>query len=761
MDAAIDERTLKLERTTTPESEHPDPGRSDALSAEPYRNSIEHILAELERIDLLIQIQIRHARQLHQDDEFQGLYISEQEVDSLLAQPVGMPRWALATPEGVVEDIRISLGQFRDRIDARKNASLHNGIPLCLATLAESFHLTSFDIDVVLICLAAELDLRYERLYAYLQDDVTKKRPSVDLALNLLCSSFSEKLNARERFGLASPLLKYQLISLSEDPAHPKASLLNRYLKLDERIVDYLLGRAEIDSRLSRQALLVEPKHTLANLILPADLLTRLKMLFENHRNGERGLNLYFQGPYGVGKRSTAGALCQLVGLKLLVVNGEQVPAADADADFASMVRLIAREAALQGAAVYWHGFDSLVAAERRSHLTLLLQELQDRRGVVFLAGETVWEPSDIPELPPFVRIEFPLPAYADRMLFWGTALHEIASADVDAAGLANKFRFTGGQIRDAALTARNLARRRDPQNVSINMIDLLEACRLQSNRKLATLATRIKPHYAWSDIVLPPDTLRQLREICNAVEFRSIVYDEWGFDDKLSLGKGLGLLFAGPSGTGKTMAAEIVAGELGLDLYKIDLSTVISKYIGETEKNLARIFAEAATSNAVLFFDEADALFGKRSEVRDSHDRYANIEINYLLQRMEEYEGTVILATNLRKNMDDAFVRRIQFTIEFPFPAADQRLAIWQRVWPKNMPREDLDLNFMARRFEISGGNIRNIALSAAFLGAEDGGCVKMKHLIRATWQEYQKMGKVVMEGEFGEYEHLSQPLL
>ncbi len=169
-------------------------------------------------------------------------------------------------------------------------------------------------------------------------------------------------------------------------------------------------------------------------------------------------------------------------------------------------------------------------------------------------------------------------------------------------------------------------------------------------------------------------------------------------------------------------MAAEVLAGELGLDLYKIDLTSVVSKYIGETEKNLARIFTEAATSNAILFFDEADALFGKRSEVRDSHDRYANIEINYLLQRMEEYEGTVILATNLRKNMDDAFVRRIQFTIEFPFPQASQRLAIWQRVWPSDMPRAGLDLDFMARRFEISGGNIRNIALAAAFLGAEDG---------------------------------------
>lgn len=725
--------------------------------AEPYGGSLQHILAELERIDLLIQFQIRRARRVHQDNEFQGLYISEQEVDSLLAKPIGMPSWALSQSADPEANSFTLLHQLNGEIEARKTASIHHGIPLRLVSLASIFQLSPLDVDVVLVCLAGELDLRYERLYAYLQDDVTRKRPSVDLLLNLLCLTFSAKLEARGRFSAASPLLKHQLILLQEEAGAPKTSLLNRFVKLDERIVNYLLGSDEIDFRLGRQVVLVEPGHTVDKLILPADLLNRLKLLIENHR-GNRGLNLYFQGPYGVGKRSTASSLCHWADLKLLLVNAEHVPSADSD--FAVTVQLIVREAALQQAAVYWHGFDSLLSADQRGRLTFLLQELQERKGVVFFAGETVWEPSDIPELPAFVRIEFPPPAYSERLQCWAFAIEGGAASDVDAAALANKFHLTGGQIRDAALTARNLARRRNPRDESVNMADLLEACRLQSNRKLAALATRIKPHYAWSDIVLPPDKLRQLREICNAVEFRSIVYDEWGFGSKLSLGKGLGILFAGPSGTGKTMAAEIFAGELGFDLYKIDLSTVISKYIGETEKNLSRIFTEAATSNAILFFDEADALFGKRSEVRDSHDRYANIEINYLLQRMEEYEGTVILATNLRKNMDDAFVRRIQFTIEFPFPQADERLAIWQRVWPKNMPHQDLDLDFMARRFELSGGNIRNIALSAAFLAAEDGGCVEMKHVIRATWQEYQKMGKVVVEGEFGKYEHLAQTL-
>jgi SpoVK/Ycf46/Vps4 family AAA+-type ATPase len=249
----------------------------------------------------------------------------------------------------------------------------------------------------------------------------------------------------------------------------------------------------------------------------------------------------------------------------------------------------------------------------------------------------------------------------------------------------------------------------------------------------------------------LPGDRVERLREICNHMKYRERVHGEWGFDRKLSLGKGLAVLFSGPSGTGKTMAAEIIASTLSLELYKVDLSVVVSKYIGDTEKNLSRIFTEAETSNAILFFDEADALFGKRSGVKDSHDRYANIEVGYLLQRMEEYDGVVILATNLRKNMDEAFVRRLQFTVEFPFPDEADRRRIWAGVWPDDTPRDPaLDIDLMARRFEIAGGSIRNIALAAAFLAADDGNVITMSHLMHATKREFQKMGKVVTEGQF-----------
>jgi SpoVK/Ycf46/Vps4 family AAA+-type ATPase len=547
--------------------------------------------------------------------------------------------------------------------------------------------------------------------------------------------------------------LFHQLLWLLEDPAFPRAPLLNRYLKVDERIVAYLLDDDEIDERLTPYVSLVNPRRDLEELILSEEMRDRLSRLLQIREGDRDGMNVYFQGPYGVGKKSVAEALCKIAGSRLLIVDGVFLLNAGGGG-FTSMVRTIFREANLQDSAIYWSGFDTLLADDQYVARKVLLHQLQEWDGMVFLAGEAVWEPADVPGLS-VTRIEFPRPDYGDRLRFWQNALED--AEGTASATLANRFRFSGGQIRDAGATARNLARQHEPDGSSISINRLFEACRLQSNRKLAALATHIRPRYTFADIVLPADTLRQLMEIRSAVEYRSIVHDEWGFGAKLSLGKGFGLLFAGPSGTGKTMAAEILAHELGLDLYKIDLSTVVSKYIGETEKNLSRIFAEAETSNAILFFDEADALFGKRSEVRDSHDRYANIEVNYLLQRIEEYEGVIILASNLRKNMDEAFVRRIYATIEFPFPDAEGRLRIWQGVWPMKTPRQDLDLEFMASRFELTGGNIRNIALAAAFLGAERGGCVRMEHLIRATWKEYQKMGKVIMEGEFGKYAHLA----
>jgi AAA+ superfamily predicted ATPase len=715
-----------------------------------FPNSIDHILAELERLDLLIQVQVAQARRRHGGpDEFQGLYIPENEVDALLAQPAGLPRWALDRNAPPSAEVRGALHQLASSIARRKTESTLRGVKLRLDELARLFELTPFDLDVLLICLAPELDLRYERLYAYLQDDVTKKRPSVDLVLNLLSPSFEAKLAARNRFLPPAPLILHHLVTLFDDPSQPYPPLLRKYLRVDDRIVAYLLDSDELDPRVRPYAVHTAAPTRLDELNLPVDLKGRLVSLVQGQA---QGLILYFQGSYGMGKQATAEALCRELGQGLLVVAGERLTEARQES-FQTVARLTCREALLQGAALYWDGFDVLFPDERRSALHALLAELAGRPGLTFLAGEATWEPVDALATHTFVRVEFPRPAYADRLNLWRAALNSALPLDpgADLPAVAAKFRFSGGQIRDAAATAANLARWRDPSNSQISAADLYAASRLHSNRKLASLAQKITPHYTWTDIVLPPDRLAQLRELCNSVKYRVQVYDDWGFDRKLALGKGLSALFAGPSGTGKTMAAEIIAHELGLDLYKIDLSSVVSKYIGETEKNLARIFVEAETSNAILFFDEADALFGKRSEVRDAHDRYANIEIAYLLQKMDEYEGVVILATNLRKNMDEAFVRRVHFTVEFPFPTEADRRRIWEQIWPTETPRRaDLDLVAMARRFELAGGSIRNIAVAAAFLAADNGQEVDMSHLLQAARREFQKMGKVVEETAF-----------
>lgn len=727
----------------------------------PFSTSTDHLLAEIARIDLLIQMQLARARRANAaDNAFQGLVITEQEIDALLASPFGLPAWALAAEPWRPEQVEAALANMAASISQRKVASAQQGRVLRLERIAELFGLTPFDVDVLLISLAPEIDLRYQRLYAYLQDDVTRRHPSVDLALNLLSPTLVAKLDARQRFSPTAPLRKHRLLHLFEDPAQPPPPLLGMYLKVDERITEYLLGADSMDERLQSFCDVITPQARLEEVLLPEQTKRNLVRLIRENLTDRRGLTLHFQGPPGVGKQTTAEALCREMGLNLLVVKSGQLLAAE-EVRSVDAVQLVGREALLQGAALYWQDWDELLPATigaengrgRSGELTARLVSLNSHSPLIFLAGTALWEPVSHELGTSFVRVEFALPSYNERLHLWRRALNGSAppAEEFEIAALAGKFRLSGGQIRDAVATARNLARWRNPDGGRVTSADLHAASRTHSNQNLSSLARKITPHYTWDDIILPEDRLEMLHEICNQVKHRARVYDEWGFSRKLALGKGLNVLFSGSSGTGKTMAAEVIANELGLDLYKIDLSTVISKYIGETEKNLARIFAEAETSNAILFFDEADTLFGKRSEVRDSHDRYANIEIGYLLQRMEEYEGVVILATNLQKNMDDAFVRRMHFSISFPFPDAAHRLRIWEKAWPLEAPRSaDLDLDSLARRFELAGGNIKNVALAAAFLAADDGQVISMSHLARATRREFQKMGKLISESDF-----------
>jgi AAA+ superfamily predicted ATPase len=723
------------------------------LAAPYFASSLQYILAELERLDLLLRVQVWRVRQARETDEnLSPFYIPEQEIDTLLDQAVGAPLWATAPlPSDLRQNLQAQLDQMMAAIGQMKANTIQQGHSLRLDELAHQFQLNQLDQDLLLVGLAPELDLRYGRLYAYLQDNVSRRQPSVDLALNLLCPDFETKLAAHRRLTSGSPLRAYELLHLLPDPANLQPGWLDQTLKLDDRIVRYLLDGDEPDDQLAAYSQLVTPTAEFAGLHLPAAFPPKLQSLAQQHQN----LILYFKGGPGLGKQTTAEALCGMLNRPLLVVNGEQLLAGVKMEDFAAFVRRADREARLQGAALYWADFDALLADDKRLQCQVVMEMLVDRPGLTFLSGNLTWEPDSLPSTTPFIRVEFPALDDAERSQLWAVMLADDAAktpvVDPDTPAIATKFRFSPGQIKAATNTARNLARWRNPETPAVETADLYAASRLHSNRKLAELAQKIEPHYTWDDIVLPDDRLEQLHEMCDQVKQRGRVLNEWGFRQKLAMGKGTNALFAGPPGTGKTMAADIIAHDLGLDLYKIDLSTVVSKYIGETEKNLSRIFAEAETSNAILFFDEADALFGKRTEVHDAHDRYANLEISYLLQKMEEYEGVVILATNLHKNIDDAFRRRMHFIVEFPFPDAPDRRRIWARIWPADTPRApDLNLDFMAEQIVVAGGNIRNIALAAAFLAAADGQTVTMLHLIKATRREYNKIGKLLTGREF-----------
>ena len=718
-----------------------------------FTNSLEHIRAELARIRLLLEQEIACVRQEHgaAAEEYRGLYISEDEIDALLRDS------PLDRPDGWT---RPELADLRSRTAAalaeRRAASLQAGTELRLEALRGRFGLSSFELEVLLVGLLPEADLREARLYAYAQDDVTKKQPSVQLALRLLTSGLAETFAARASFLAGAPLLHHRLIRLFEDPSHARTPLLGKLIKVEERVASYLWGSDEPDERLLACCAAIPPRTEPEPLVVGPALEQRLQRLVQQWRpllgrppEGQPWPQwLYLWGPAGTGKNRLVQAACHQLGLPLLHVNLVPLAAAEAGSE---LVPLIVREGHLQGAALLFEGYDLAGAGEAAAaELRHSLQRgLAGWMGPCFFTGDRTLAPHRVGSVP-LVAWEVPLPDNEDRQRLWRLYLDGRAGLGArDLDEMAGKFRLSGEQIRDVVAMAEGLAAGRGANGKGPTIDDLLEASRAHSNQRLGSLARKIQPRFVWDDIVLPADQMAQLREVVALVRHRALVFGDWGFGARMARNRGASVLFAGPPGTGKTMAAEIIAHELGLDLYKVDLSTVVSKYIGETEKNLEKIFVEGETSNAILFFDEADAIFGKRSEVRDSHDRYANVEVSYLLQRMEEYEGIVILATNLRKNLDEAFTRRLQAAVDFPLPEEPERLAIWRKVLPARAPLSaDLDLEVLARRFKISGGNIRNIALGAAFLAAAEEGPLTMDRLLRATKREYQKMGKLLEAG-------------
>lgn len=589
--------------------------------------------------------------------------------------------------------------------------------PPALATLCESLALSPFERDVLLLCAGMELDARFAPLCAAAQGDPARPYPTFGLALAALPEAHWSALTP------AAPLRRWRLVEVGTGSA-----LTASPLRIDERILHYLAGVQHLDERLAG---LVEPVYLEEALTPSQQALAGRLIAFWSAAGADPPLiNGYGSGVTAV--RALAAAACAALGLPLYALRAADMPVAAGER--AALVRLWEREAVLAGAVLLVEGIED----ERA-----IRPFLERARGFLIVASREPWRG----DRRPVVRLEIGPSRPVEQQQLWQHALGPLASRlNGQLPTLVSQFSLDWPGIRAASAA---LGEALDEAEATV-ADRLWDACRTQARPRLDDLASRIEPTATWEDLVLPEAQRQLLRTIAVHLRWRAQVYETWGFAGKSARGLGISALFVGASGTGKTMAAEVLAGELRLDLYRIDLSQVVSKYIGETEKNLRRVFEAAEAGGAILLFDEADALFGKRTEVKDSHDRYANIEVSYLLARMETYRGLAVLTTNLKSALDTAFLRRIRFIVEFPFPDAAQRAEIWRRVFPVATPTEGLDSGKLAR-LNVAGGNIRNIALNAAFLAADADEPVRMAHLLRAARSEYAKLEKPLTDTEIG----------
>jgi hypothetical protein len=673
------------------------------------------------------------------DPLLKPVVITDAEVSALLAPPTEVTH-------------RFTAGSLlQSVVDEAERSSSH------LLELQQRFALNAFEMDCLLVCLAAEVAPRFERVFAYLNDAITARLPGADLLLRTVAPG---QLASAALLGPDAKLQRYGLLSSVD------GGRLGPFRATDG-LVRYALRHEGLDAALAQAWCEDEAAPLAARLWDTSADLERLAALVGDHVGSAGGrsvpLVLTLRGRAGSGRRYLFEQACVRAGLGCLSLDVRKIRTPEA---LLHTLTAAFRDSALRRMAVLLHHADIWAqdrerAAEVKRHLQPLVREL----GSVVAVG--VEGDLDLPAWFPttrVVQVDLVLPDSAARTSAWQAVLEQVggvppAARPEIASALGSKFRLTLGEI---ALGGHRAAGVEVAPTTTTAWADLLHvtACAVATPR-LGQLAQAVPLSHTLQDLVLPPDRMAAVREIVRRVRHRGTVLHEWGLNGSSQRGRGLIALFHGASGTGKTMAAEAVASALRMQLYRVDLAGVVSKYIGETEKNLRAIFEEADRADAVVLFDEADALFGRRSDVRDSHDRYANIEINYLLQRIESFDGIAILATNLRGHVDEAFLRRIHITVEFPVPQEGERRGLWDRSFPASAPLGgDVDWTFLARRFELTGGAIRNAALGAAFLAADGSGVIGMAEIVNALHAELIKAGRRVSTEEFGPHAcHLRPP--
>jgi ATP-dependent 26S proteasome regulatory subunit len=597
--------------------------------------------------------------------------------------------------------------------------------PPAAVIVRERLGLSAFELDVLLLCAAMELDSRVAGMCARAQPESNRPFPTFALALTLFADAAWDALSPER------PLRRWRLIEINQPYAQP---LTTSALRADERIVSYLKGLNYLDDRLTP---LVFP-------VLPADGLTALRASQQTVVDSilvclQRGAEMQslpviqLVGADPVSKQLIASHVASALSLDLFRLPVDLLPAQAGELE--TLARLWQRESVLLPIALYLDTVE--VDRPHEASGPVLDRFLARSTGIVFLDSREARPcPTRAAQIYDVAK-----PTSQEQRMAWSDQLGTTSNGL--AGKLAEQFDLNLGTIHRISQSVRL---GNDDRDDSTRVWD---ACLAHTRPRLNMLAQRLDPKATWDDLVLPESEIRLLKQITAQAGQRAKVYDQWGFRRRMSRGLGITALFAGPSGTGKTMAAEVLASGLRLNLYRIDLSAVVSKYIGETEKNLGRLFDAGEDGGAILFFDEADALFGKRSEVRDSHDRYANIEINYLLQRMEAFRGLAILATNMKSALDQAFMRRLRFIVNFPFPGLPERRAIWERVFPSETETSGLDFERLAA-FALTGGSIHSVALNAAFLAAQARQPVTMSVVFEAVRSELRKLEQPIHEADF-----------
>ncbi|MDR3415531.1 MAG: ATP-binding protein [Nevskia sp.] len=600
--------------------------------------------------------------------------------------------------------------------------------PPALTVLCDRLALTPFEREVLLLCVAAELDTSIGPLCARVQGDASRPYPSFALALSLFEDAAWDVLSPER------PLRYWRLLEINQAAGQP---LTSSPLRADERITNYLKGLSYLDDRLMPLlSPLPPPSPVPAAPATHRAAAQRIMDALLQNPAGQPAPAIQLVGADAASKQAIAGMVAAKLGRHVYRLPLHLLPSAPPDLE--SFARLWQRESMLLPLALYLDAQGAEGEGAQATAAAGVGRLLSRLNGLVFLGVRDRW----VGLAQAAAVVDVSKPTAAEQEQAWQEALGGAAGAS--PAALSGQFNLNLDTIHGIAAQATAVPAGSPPLQSR-----LWDACLAAARPQLEGLAQRIEPKATWDDIVLPAQDIALLRRVADQVGLRSTVYRQWGFERKLSRGLGISALFAGDSGTGKTMAAEVIANHLRLHLYRIDLSAVVSKYIGETEKNLRRLFDAAEDGGAILFFDEADALFGKRSEVKDSHDRYANIEINYLLQRMESYSGLAILATNVKSALDPAFLRRLRFVMNFPFPGTAERKTMWQKAFPAGTPTQDLDYDRLAR-LTLAGGHIINIALNAAFAAAQSGTPVTMPLIFEAARTEFRKLERPIHEPDF-----------